>query len=192
MTEAPDSYPPFSVRINGLESPALHYRISHQDPDDFDVLFDDDVLGPIAITADCVLEVREAGAEWRSLGLDELKDVLLKSRELFVGEDLPKASEMFEALLFTPLDRTDVEAEPKAPTRLADLTGHSECRKRVTALFYKNSIPYKGAGTVFTVPDSRQARNVLSDAGCYPSPYSASALIEPYSQCAVYLIEDPL
>jgi hypothetical protein len=161
--------------------------MSDEEPDDFDVLVDDANLGTLTITDDCLVELREAGAEWRTVSLDRLKDMIVEDRELFVTEEA-KASETFERKLINHVDEVDGRRRPI--TRLGDITGHSDCRKRIQALFYRANIPHKCAGTVFFVPDLRQAQKLLSEAGFYPSPYAPAALVEPDTRCAIHLIEE--
>jgi hypothetical protein len=182
--------PRFELRINGIADPPIRFRMSDQEPDDFDVLVEDAFLGTLTVTDDCLVELREAGAEWRLVSLDRLKDMIVKDRELFVTEDLPNASVTFERKPINHLDEVDVRRRPL--TRLGDITGHSDCRKRVQALFYRAHVPHKSAGTVFFVPDLRQAQKLLSDAGFYPSPYAPTALVEPETRCAIQLIEEPV
>jgi hypothetical protein len=177
----------FELRVNGIADPAIRFRMSHDEPDDFDVLVDDANLGTLAITADCLLELRAAGADWRTVTLDELKGMVVGDGELLMTEDVPKASEMVERRLF---DRPDkVEVIHRRSPQLADLTGHADCLKRVQALLYRAGLPHKSAGTVFVVPDARLARTVLCQEGFYPSPISPVALVEPQTRCAVQLIE---
>ncbi len=171
--------PQFELRIDGMPDPAIRFRMSFDDPDDFDILVDDTSLGSLAITSDCVLEIREAGTEWRTVTLDELKSVLFG--------DSPRATEMSERRMFDRLD--DIEVAHRPSSRLADLTGHADCQKRVQALFYRAGLPHRSAGTVFVVPDLHRARIVLCRAGFYPSPISPAALVEPQTRCAVQLIE---
>ena len=179
--------PQFELRINGIADPRIRFRMSHDEPDDFDVLVDDAILGTLAITTDCLLEFRVAGADWRTVTLDELKGMVVGDGELLMTEDVPKASEMVERRLF---DRADeVEVIHRRSPQLADLTGHADCQKRVQALFYRAGLPHISAGTVFVVPDLRLARTVLCRGGFYPSPISPAALVEPQTRCAVQLIE---
>ena len=58
--------------------------MSDDEPDDFDVLVDDPTLGTLAITADCHLELRDAGADWHTVTLDELKGMVVGDGE-FLG-----------------------------------------------------------------------------------------------------------
>ena len=161
--------------------------MSHDDLDDFDVLLDDAILGTLAITADCLLELREAGADWRTVTLDELKCMVVGDGELLMKEDLLKASKIIGRRLFDRLD--EVEVIHRRSPQLANLTGHADCLKRVQALFYRAGLPHMSAGTVFVVPDLRLARTVLCRGGFYPSPISPTALVEPQTRCAVQLIE---
>lgn len=178
--------PQFELRVNGIADHPIHFRMSHPEPDDFDILVDDAILGALAITADCLLELREAGGDWRTVTLDELKGIAVGD-ELLMTEDLPKASEMVDRKLFDRLD--EVEVNHRRLPQLAALTGHTDCLKRVQALFYRAGLPHKSAGTAFVVPDLRLARTVLCRAGFYPSPISPAALVEPQTRCAVQLIE---
>ena len=179
--------PQFELRVNGIADPAIRCQMSHGDPDDFDILVDDAVMGTLAITADCILELREAGANWRMVTLDDLKGVLLGDSESLTTEDRPKASETVERPRFDSLD--EVGSIRRRSAQLGDLTGHTDCLKRVQSLFYRAGLPHKSAGTVFVVPNLRLARAVLCKGGFYPSPISPVALVEPQTRCAVQLIE---
>ena len=179
--------PQFELRVNGIANPAIRFGMSDREPDDFDILVDDAILGTLAITPDCVLELREAGADWRTLTLDDLKGVLLGDSESLTTDDRRQASETVEPPRFDPLDK--VASIRRQSPRLGDLTGHSECLKRVQSLLNRASLPHKSAGTVFVVPDLRLARAVLCKGGFYPSPISPAALVEPLTRCAVQLIE---
>jgi hypothetical protein len=179
--------PQFELRVNGIADPAIRFRMPHDEPDDFDVIVDDANLGTLAITADCILELREAGTAWRTVTLDDLKGVLLGASESLTTDDWPKTSETVERPRFDRLDQVGV-IHRRSP-QFADLTGHSDCLKRVQSLFYRVGLPHKSAGTVFVVPDLRLARAVLCQGGFYPSPISPVALVEPQTRCAVQLIE---
>jgi len=63
-------------------------------------------------------------------------------------------------------------------------------REGISESLSATGLPHKNAGTVFVVPDVRLARSALSQAGFYPSPISAVALVEPQTRCAVQLIEE--
>lgn len=179
--------PQFELRVNGIADPAIRFRMSHDEPDDFDILFEDANLGTLAITEDCLVELRQVGADWRTVTLDELKGMVVGDGELLMTEDLPKASEVVERRLF---DRPDeVEVIYRRSPQIANLTGHADCLKRVQALLYRAGLPHMSAGTVFVVPDLRLARTVLCRGGFYPSPISPAALVEPQTRCAVQLIE---
>src|SRR5262249_52627280 len=166
--------PQFELRINGIEDPAIRFRMSHDEPDDFDVIIDDATVGTLAITDDCLVELREAGADWRTATLEELKGVVVGDSESLLTGDLPKASEMFVRRSFDRLD--EIGVIHRRPSQLADLTGHTDCLKRVQALFYHAGLPHKSSGTVFVVPDVQLARTVLCHGGFYPSPISPVAL----------------
>jgi hypothetical protein len=177
----------FELRVNGIADPAIRFSMSHDEPDDFDILVDDAILGTLAITADCILELREVGTDWRTVTLDDLKGVLLGDSESLTTLDLPKVSEILER---RPFDRPDeVGLIHRRSPQLADLTGHTDCLRRVQSLFYGAGLPHKSAGTVFVVPNLHLARSVLCRAGFYPSPISRGALVEPQTRCAVQLVE---
>ena len=182
--------PQFELRVNGIADPAIRFGMSHDEPDDFDILVDDAVLGTLAITAECILELREAGADWRTVTLDDLKGVLLGDSESLTTDDRPKASDTVEWPRFDRLDEVGVIG--RQSLQLGDLTGHAECLKRTQALFYRAGLPHKSAGMVFVVPDLRLARAVLTQGGFHPSPISPVALVEPQTRCAVQLVEQPI
>ena len=179
--------PQFELRVNGIADPAIRFRMSHDEPDDVDVIVDDANLGTLAITEDCLVELRQVGADWRAVTLDELKGILLGESESLTANDLTKASDRVEWPRFDRLD--EVEVVRRRSLQFADLTGHSDCLRRVQFLFYRAGLPHKSAGTVFVVPDLRLARTVLCKGGFYPSPISPVALVEPQTRCAVQLIE---
>lgn len=188
MSQSQDTLrPQFELRVNGIADSPIRFRMSDDEPDDFDVLVDDPTLGTLAITADCLLEFRVAGADWRTVTLDELKGMVVGDGELLMKEDLLKASEIVGRRLFDRLD--EVKVIHRRSPQLANLTGHADCLKRVQALFYRARLPHMSAGTVFVVPDLRLARTVLCRGGFYPSPISPTALVEPQTRCAVQLIE---
>ena len=165
--------PQFELRINGIADPAIRFAMSHDEPDDFDILVDDAVLGTLAITADCILELR-VGADWRTVTLDDLKGVLLGHSDSLTSDELPKASELVERRLFDRLDEVGVIDRRPRSSQFADLTGHSDCLKRVQSLFYLAGLPHKSAGTVFVVPDLRLARAVLCQGVFIPARFHRS------------------
>ena len=180
--------PQFETRVNGITDPAIRFCMSHDEPDDFDILVDDAVLGTLAVTADCILELREAGTGWRTVTLDDLKSVLLGHTASLTSDELPEASKLVEQQLFDRLDEGVVDRRPRS-LQFGDLTGHSNCLKRVQSLFYRAGLPHKSAGMVFVVRNLPLARAVLCKGGFYPSPISPVALVEPQTRCAVQLIE---
>ena len=112
---------------------------------------------------------------------------------LRVGLERAVARFAVDARVLAPLARLDdIGVAQRPSSRLADLTGHSECRKRVETLLDQANLPYRSAGTVFLVSNFRKARTVLCRHGFYPSPISSAALVEPESRCAVQLIERSL
>lgn len=191
MKQSPlTSRPHCELRVDGIVNPRISFRISSEEPDDFDIVVDDAFLGSLAITTDCILEIRGMGADWRTCTLDELKSMAVSDSESWVAYDFPSASEITEKKIVDRLDDIGVAQRPSS--RLADLTGHSECRKRVETLLDQANLPYRSAGTVFLVSNFRKARTVLCRHGFYPSPISSAALVEPESRCAVQLIERSL
>jgi hypothetical protein len=161
--------------------------MSDLEPDDFDILVDDAILGTLAITPDCVLELREPRADWRAVTLDELKEIVVGDSDPLITDYSSVPPERVENQSCDLAD--EVKVVHRRSPQFADLTGHSECLKRVQSLLYRAGLPHKSAGTVFVVPDLRLARTVLCKAGFYPSPISPVALVEPQTRCAVQLIE---
>jgi hypothetical protein len=179
--------PQFELRVNGIADPAIRCQMSHDEPDDFDILVDDAMLGTLAITTDCLLELREEGAaDWRAVTLEELKAMVVDDSNPLITDHSFVAPAMVEK---QSCDLVDAVVR-RRPLQFADLTGHSDCLRRVQSLFYRAGLPHKTAGTVFVVPDLRLARTVLCKGGFYPSPISPAALVEPQTQCPVQLIEE--
>jgi len=106
----------------------VHVRMSFEDSDEVDLLIDDAQLGPLALTEDCVLEVRQAGSEWCRVTLDRLKDLVLEESDFLRVDDLPKSSEMAELKMSDPAAETAVPR--RQLLRLGTLTGHDECEAR--------------------------------------------------------------
>jgi len=179
--------PQFELRVNGIADPAIRFQMSHDEPDDFDILVDDAILGTLAITPECVLELREPCADWRAVTLEELKAMVVDDGDPLITDHSSVAPAMVEKQSCDLVD--EVEVVRRQSPQLGGLTGHTECLKRVQSLFYRASLPHKSAGTVFVVQDLRLARAVLCKGGFYPSPISPFALVEPQTRCAVQLIE---
>src|SRR5579872_6724141 len=92
------------LRVDGLVNPRITFRLSSDEPDDFDIVIDDAFLGSLAITTDCILEIRGMGAEWRTCTLDELKSIVVNDSESLVADDFPSASEIMEKRSVDRLD----------------------------------------------------------------------------------------
>jgi hypothetical protein len=186
MSQSQDALrPQFELRVDGIADPAIRFRMSHDQPDDFDVIVDDANLGTLAITEDCLVELRQVGADWRAVTLDELKGMVVDDSEPLITGHTSVVPAMVEK---QSCDLVDEVVHPR-PSQFADLTGHSDCLRRVQSLFYRAGLPHKSGGTVFVVPDVRLARAVLNKGGFYPSPISPVALVEPQTRCAVQLVE---
>src|SRR5579862_2887374 len=84
------------LRVDGIVNPRISFRLSFDEPDDFDIVLDDAFLGPLVITTDCILEIRGMGADWRTCTLDELKSMVVNDSESLVADDFPSASEIME------------------------------------------------------------------------------------------------
>jgi hypothetical protein len=179
---------PFELRVNRSPVRSAHIRC---DPasDDFQILMTDPQIGRFSLTDAFELEMREEGSSWRPVTLEQLKMTLTESSEFLQTEDIPKASEMAERRLFDRLD--DLDIPHRNSPRVAKITGHDRCVKRVQFLLYEAAIPHDVSGTVFLVPDANQARIALIRAGFERSTISAGALIEPQSECAIRLLERP-
>jgi len=173
------------LRVNDTAVRSVSFRISFEEPDDFDILISDLQLGSLALTSDCDLEVREEGARWRRVTLDQLKSLLVDDSKFLEAAALPDTRRA-ERRRFDRLDDINV---PHRTSRLSALTGHDACTRRVQHLLDNARILHRVAGTVFLVPSAREARIALSRAGFHQSTISPSALVEPESRCAIQLIE---
>jgi hypothetical protein len=174
------------LRVNDTAIRSVSFRISFEEPDDFDILISDLQLGSLALTNDCDLEVREAGARWRRVTLDQLKSLLVDDNK-FLEAGYLTATRRVERKRFDRLD--DINVPHRTSPRLSALTGRDACTRRVQQLLDKARILHRVAGTVFLVPSAREARIALSLAGFHQSTISPSALVEPESRCAIQLIE---
>jgi hypothetical protein len=179
---------PFELRVNGSPVRSAHIRCA-PDWDDFQILMTDPQFGRFSLTSAFELEMREEGSPWHPVTLQRLTKALTESSELLHAEDIPKSSEIAERRLFDRLD--DIDVPHRRSPRLAKITGHDRCVKRVQFLLYEAAIPHEISGTVFLVPDANQARIALIRAGFELSAISAGALIEPQSECAIHLLERP-
>jgi hypothetical protein len=175
------------LRVNGLLVQSVHIRCVPELADDFQVVITDPQIGRFSLTDAFEFEMREQGSSWRPVTLEQLKMTLTESSEFLQTEDIPKASEKAERRLFDRLD--DLDIPHRNSPRVAKITGHDRCVKRVQFLLYQAAIPHEVSGTVFVVPSALKARIVLRRAGFSPSPIAPAALIEPLSGCAIQLVE---
>ena len=179
---------PFELLVNGISVRSVQIR-SVPASDDFQILMTDPQLGRFSLTGAFELEMREEGSSWRTVTLEQLTKALTESSEFLQTEDIPKASEMAERRLFDRFD--DVDIPHRNSPRVAKITGHDRCVKRVQFLLYEAAIPHQVSGTVFLVPDVAQARTTLVRAGFENSTNTPGALVEPQSECAIHLLERP-
>jgi hypothetical protein len=178
---------PWKLKVNGIPVRAVQIHCVPDSADDFQVLMIDPLIGNFSLTDAFELEMREEGSLWRPVTLEKLKMTLTESSEFLQTEDIPKASEIAERRLFDRLD--DLDIPHRNSPRVAKITGHDRCVKRVQFLLYEAAIPHEVSGTVFVVPSALKARIVLRRAGFRPSPIAPAALIEPLSGCAIQLVE---
>jgi hypothetical protein len=179
---------PWDLKVNGISVQSVQIR-SVPASDDFQILMTDPQLGRFSLTRAFELEMREEGSSWLTVTLEQLTKALTESSEFLQTEDIPKASEMAERRLFDRFD--DVDIPHRNSPRVAKITGHDRCVKRVQFLLYEAAIPHQVSGTVFLVPDVAQARTTLVRAGFENSTITAGALVEPQSECAIHLLERP-
>ena len=179
---------PWDLKVNGISVQSVQIR-SVPASDDFQILMTDPQLGRFSLTRAFELEMREEGSSWRTVTLEQLTKALTESSEFLQTEDIPKASEMAERRLFDRFD--DLDIPHRNSPRVAKITGHDRCVKRVQFLLYEAAIPHQVSGTVFLVPDAAQARIALIRAGFERSTISPGALLEPESDCAIHLLERP-
>ncbi len=176
---------PCTLLVNGILVRSVQTQRVTDTTDDFQVVIEDPQIGSFSLHGGFDLEMR-AHATWEPVTLEQLKKTLA-AREFLHAEDMPKVSETLERKLFDRLD--DVDVPHRRSPRVAELTGHDECVRRVRKLLYEARIPHRVAGTVFVVPSVRRTRMVLSSAGFYPSPIAPAALVEPLTRCAIQLSE---
>jgi hypothetical protein len=180
---------PCNLIVNGVPFRSVSIRNGPDNPDDFDVVVCERVLGLFALHSGFEIEVCEPGSGRRRVSLDGLKRMLAKNALLALG-DLPKASEIAECQLFARVDDIQIphwESDPRSVLRRQDA-----CVRYVQRIFYRVGIPHLIAGTTFSVPSSPTARIPLKRAGFRQSEISPSALVEPRTGCAIQLVErDP-
>ncbi len=179
---------PWELKVNGIPVQSVQIR-SVPASDDFQILMTDPQFGRFSLTSAFELEMREEGSSWRTVTLEQLTKALTESSEFLQTEDIPKASEMAERRLFDRFD--DVDIPHRNSRRVAKITGHDRCVKRVQFLLYEAAIPHQVSGTVFLVPDAAQARIALIRAGFERSTISPGAVLEPQRDCAIHLLERP-
>ena len=175
--------------LNGVRIRSLGIRQSAESAGDLDVVVTDPALGPFALHSGFEIDVPEQDSNWRRVSLDELKRIL-KSKCLLSADDLPKASEIAECLLFAPV--ADIEIPHWECGRLPVLGREAACVRYVQRILYRTGIPHLVSGTTFVVPSAPTARIPLKRAGFLRSTISPSALVEPRTQVSIQLIErDP-
>jgi hypothetical protein len=177
------------LRLNGVPLQSVSIRNRPDYPDNFDLVVTDPVVGPFALNPDFEIDVRESDSDWGRVSLDELKGIITRTALLKI-EDLPKASEIAECRLFARVD--DIEIPTWESTPRSVLRRQDACVRYVQRIFYRVGIPHLVAGTTFCVPSAPTARIPLKRAGFRQSKISPSALVEPWTGCAIQLIErDP-
>jgi len=180
---------PYALKVNGILVESLLLRYPYCRADAFEIVITDRQIGLFALTDAFEFETREEGAPWRSITLEQLTKALTESTDYLHVEDRPKASEVAERRL---VDRgSDLDVPYRGSSRLGKITGHVECVRRVQMVLFEARIPHRIAGTVFVVASARKARKCLMKAGFRKSAIAPAALIEPYSGCAIQLLEHP-
>ena len=172
--------------VNGVPFRSVNIRNRPDDPDEFDVVVIEPMLGQFALHAGFDIDVRDPDSHWRPRSFDELKGMLVNSALLTIG-DLPKASEIAECRLFARVDDIQIphwESGPRSALRRQEA-----CVRYVQRIFYRVGIPHLIAGTTFTVPTAPTARIPLQRAGFRQSEISLSALVEPRTGCAIQLVQ---
>ena len=178
---------PFELRVNGLLVRSVHIRCTHCSAVDFEILITDPQIGTFALSDTCELETREDGSDWHLVTLEQFAKTLAERSKHFRSVVLSSSSKVAEGQLFDRLD--DIDIPHRKSSRLGELTGHVECVRRVQQVLYEARIPHQTAGTVFVVPSVSRARIVLRRAGFEESKITSAALVEPYSGCAIHLLQ---
>jgi len=177
------------VRVNGRQFRSVEICPGNEAPEDFDALINDSQCGLLNLHEHFVLELR-SGCTWKSATLADLRNALLQSDQFPRPPEMQTTSEMAELRLFSNTSVDPHNLPPRA-RRIEQFIGYERCVRRVRAVLRDAAISCIPFGAVFIVVDRERARTVLLRAGFQPSGI-AGALLEPFSGCAVYLIECPV
>src|ERR1700746_402360 len=136
MTKNPKEFPTFDLRVNGVAVKAS-LRRKADDPNDYDVMVSDAVIGEFAINDEFAIETRRhAGTEpiWSRVSLMQLKSEFLVA----VGDDLPSISDILESELFDRLTADEDKDKKHKRSQVAVVAAHALRAQRV---LYQAGIP---------------------------------------------------
>jgi|ERR1700758_3996797 len=97
--------PQLELRVNDVAIQSVRFRLSFDEPDDFDILTIDPQVRSLVLASDCDLEAREEDSDRRRVTFDQLKSLVVGDSEFLRASDFPRASEVAELQLFDRLDR---------------------------------------------------------------------------------------
>ena len=190
MNECPQVDPTLQIQINGTVATSVRLRSQHGAPGQLEVVVDDPWLGVFALHRQFDLLVKEEGAEWRTVTLDELRGILEANINPPGADEKANDHQMRGPMLPNPPNEL-AGARPKL-VRLGTITGLDSCVQRIEAILYRASIPHLTAGSTFVVPSMMSARACLLRAGFHQDQRYESVLFDPESKIAIRLLErDP-
>ena len=190
MNECHQVDPPVQIQINGTVSKSVRLRSQHGAPGQLEVVVDDPWLGVFALHRRFDLLVKEEGAEWRAVTLDELRGILEANIDPPSADEKANDHQMGGPLPPNPPNEL-AGARPKL-VRLGTITGLDACVQRIEAILYRASIPHLTAGSTFVVPSMMNARECLLRAGFHQDERYEAVLFDPERKIAIRLLErDP-
>jgi hypothetical protein len=127
--------PPLRIQINGTVTTSVRLRSQHGAPGQLEVVVDDPWLGVFALHRQFDLLVREEGAEWRTVTLDELRGIL-EANINPLGADKKTNDHQMRGPMPPNPPNEPAGARPKL-VRLGPIIGLEACVQRIEAILYR-------------------------------------------------------
>jgi hypothetical protein len=187
MNECHQIEPGLQLKINDMLAKSVRLRSRPGARGDREVVVEDPWLGVFALHRQFDLLVKQKDSEWRAVTLDELRSILVSTKDVLdAGEEASDHQTLAPTL---PDESTESREKPPGLVRLGEIIGLDACVQRIEAILYRASIPHLTAGSTFVVPSMLNARECLRQAGFHQDQRYESVLVDPESGITVRLLE---
>jgi hypothetical protein len=186
MIDCERSEPPLQLKVNNVLAKHVWFRVL-SGLGRGEVVVEDPLVGVFSLHSEFDLLLKEEGAEWRSVGIDELRRVLAAQKSLEKSKS--NASDGQPAELGASKASNQIASNCPKLLRVGEVTGLDACVKRIEAALYRASIPHCRSALTFIGPSRLHAQKVLRQSGLYPHPQYESVLVVPESGLTIRLLE---